>query len=450
MNLKQYKPLASLREWEDNYNHGDVEAIALSIRRFGMNSALRVWRDEIVMAGNHTLKALRLIQEQGAKPKLDHVFPPQNIVVKGNEWFVQYVDVSHLEPLEAKAYAIADNNLARQAVTDDQKLAEYLQEIMAGSEQAFKATGYNREGLNALLTVIGKRSLEASEVDITPDAQKKKKLRAIDIIYTAGTMGRGGDGADLTRWIQVHCCLAVKSGWMYGVRSTAGVCGTAERQEAHVPQFVDNDYHNYNHIQHLGGVKRWKPKYATVCDLMTREQCDAAGIPFHPIEQILDWAEEISAHAENVILIPKYDCFDQIPDKPNYMLGYSVPTSYGGTPLPIEMFKGRRVHLLGGSPRRQIQYFQALQDDVVSLDNNYILKISAYGQVYLPNENKSLALAELRLGMLVNPLYSALTLNLGLFAGYFERPMSEDASVLLSSFETDLEEFDSEREAEHA
>lgn len=445
IDASRYKALSVLKEWRDNYNRGDVEGIALSIRRFGMNQSLRVWRDNVVMAGNHTLKALRLIQQEGAKPSLDRQFPPENVIVKGDEWYVQFVDVSHLDTLEAKAFAIADNALARKAVTDDRLLAQYLSEIVTASEPMLEATGYDRAGLDALLAAIGAESLNASTFNTSPDADVAERLRKIDIIYTSGTMGRGGSGAELTRWIQVHCCLAVKSGWLYGLRSSDGVCGTVERQEAHRPQFIDNHYHHYDHKQHLSAVQRWKPKYATVRDIMTKAQCKAAGIEFYPLEQILEWASELSAHAENVILIPKYDCIDKLPER--YMLGYSIPTSYGGTPLSIEHFKGRRVHLLGGSPRRQVQYFQALQDEVVSLDNNYILKIAHFGRVFIPSEGVARGLSDLGMGAVSNPLYAALVLNFGLFAAYFQRPVAEDVAVLLSHFDEDASDNEAARES---
>lgn len=173
---KRYKALSALQEWQDNYNRGDVEAIARSIRRFGMNAALRVWRNDTVMAGNHTLKALRLIREQGPDAALDRDFPPANVLKSGDEWFVQYVDVSHLDALEAKAYAIADNALARRAVTDDKLLAHYLQEIVSADRAAFEATGYDSKGLEKLLLSIGERTTSEADADVPLD--RAAELRA--------------------------------------------------------------------------------------------------------------------------------------------------------------------------------------------------------------------------------------------------------------------------------
>lgn len=149
--LTHYKPLSSLTPWQGNYNSGDVEAIAHSIRRFGFNNTLRVWRDNIIAAGNHSFKALLLIREQGPKPDEDLQFPPANIVIEDGEWYVPFVDVSFLDETSFKAFAIADNALAKQATSNDELLAQYLQEIAAESAQIFQATGFTDEMLEALL-----------------------------------------------------------------------------------------------------------------------------------------------------------------------------------------------------------------------------------------------------------------------------------------------------------
>lgn len=42
--------IQTLVEWADNYNRGDVEAIARAILRYGYNGVVRVWRDNVGMA----------------------------------------------------------------------------------------------------------------------------------------------------------------------------------------------------------------------------------------------------------------------------------------------------------------------------------------------------------------------------------------------------------------
>jgi len=155
-----------------------------------------------------------------------------------------------------------------------------------------------------------------------------------------------------------------------------------------------------------------KPKYATVRDAMTQAQCNAAEIEYYSLEQILDWAEELSQYAENVIVIPKYaEAIEKIPAK--YVLGYSVPTSHGGTPLPIEMFQGRRVHLLGGSWKKQLSYMAALGDDVVSFDNNYIQLQANFGGFVYPDGETGQLTETLNLPSLTNPRYTALAISFG-------------------------------------
>ncbi|MCA9981689.1 MAG: hypothetical protein KDD89_12670, partial [Anaerolineales bacterium] len=233
-------------------------------------------------------------------------------------------------------------------------------------------------------------------------AEKSPSARKlpIDVIYTLQM-------ADCT------CCLAVQAGFKYGIQSAQyNICPYEDRLSGrHKVTFIDNDYFNYDHETHLAAVKKFRPKYATVMDVITEAQAKKDGVKrAYPLEQILEWAEELEQYAENVIVIPKYDCLDRIP--PKFMLGYSVPTSHGGTPLPPEMFKGRRVHLLGGSWKMQLAHMAVLGDDVVSIDNNHVLNISRFGQYVLPNGETS-QLEPSGFGYLNNPRYVALALSFG-------------------------------------
>lgn len=167
IDFAKYRSLASLHEWRDNYNSNDVARIARSIRRFGFNNALRVWRDEIVMAGNHTLKALRLIKSEGPKEELDHRYPPHNIMVEDDEWYVPIIDVSHLDEVEARAFAIADNQLARMSVVDERLLTQYLKEINEADPGMFGATGFEKRTLNRMVAQF----LEAASKANDPGAQ---------------------------------------------------------------------------------------------------------------------------------------------------------------------------------------------------------------------------------------------------------------------------------------
>lgn len=261
------------------------------------------------------------------------------------------------------------------------------------------------------------------------DNQGDPRLSKVDLIWTQ---------------TRVWCCQAVIAGWEYGFRSGHGYCKYAEteRTAAHYPVFVDNDYENYVHRVHLAAVKQFRPRYATVRDIMSKEQCQEAGISYFSMDRIMDWAEELSEYSDNVIIIPKIPVIDKIPEK--YILGYSVPTSYGGTPLPTEAFKGRRVHLLGGSPNRQIAYWSKLKDEVVSIDNNYIHKMGVKGNLWLL-DGRSVSLNQLneeknaRLGIppsvigfgdMQNIINVCVAISLGNFATYWRRKAISQEELL--------------------
>lgn len=254
--------------------------------------------------------------------------------------------------------------------------------------------------LNALLQKIREEEGLIS-IDRPEHAQPNPRKLPLDFIYTI-------QGCDAT------CCLAVRSGLLYGIQSPhSRICAywLHYKDAVHKPQFVDNEYTEYDHAAHVMMVKEHRPKYCTVRDVMTEEQCLNAGIDFYPLEQILDFAEELSAYAENVILIPKFDCLARIPEK--FMVGYSVPTSHGSTPLPVDAFKGRRVHLLGGSWKEQLAYMAALGDDVKSVDNNYIQLQANFGSFVYPDGRTGTLSESLGLSILTNPRYTCMAISFG-------------------------------------
>lgn len=143
-----YRNISELRLWSRNYRQGDIGAIITSIRTFGFNGALRVWRDNVVIAGNHTLKALQEMQRSQEDA-------PHGVMVSAaGEWIVACVDVSHLSEHQAQAFAIADNRTAEIADNDDEQLAALLQEIALQDKALMAATGYDGDDLDAILTEL--------------------------------------------------------------------------------------------------------------------------------------------------------------------------------------------------------------------------------------------------------------------------------------------------------
>jgi hypothetical protein len=199
------------------------------------------------------------------------------------------------------------------------------------------------------------------------------------------------------------CCLAVKTGFMFGVNSsTYTPCHYQETMTDHEIAFVDNPYMKYDHQQHVNAVKSLRPKYATVLDVMSNDQ----------LPQILDQAAEIAKYAENVIVIPKCDCVDSIPEQ--YMLGYAVPTSYGGTDLPYSAFNDRRVHLLGGAWGQQRHLIIESGMNIVSLDFNHCHKIAKEAGHYTDEFGRQYALRDTLPTFNRSPLYTCMALS---FAG---------------------------------
>lgn len=314
------------------------------------------------------------------------------------EIMVEYVDLSEEEELEALTLLDPISALAGH---DREKFRE-LTDLVKTEDERVKALLQNM------------RDKDFRDPSLK-DGKPNRRHVPIDLIFTWG----GGSG---------ECCAAVSAGMKYGFQSSkswqSDLCPRAMTSERHKVVFVDNDYFHYDQAIHLETVKGTRPKYATVRDIMSEAQCMGAGIEYYPLEQILDWAEELSAYAENVILIPKYDCFDDIPEK--FMLGYSVPSSHGSTPLPGSMFAGRRVHLLGGSWKAQLAYLSTLGDAVVSLDTNYIAKIAMFGE-FTDIEGKNYSLFEELGGLNFSNVFGVcITISAGMIVSSVKSFLSEE------------------------
>jgi len=150
--------------------------------------------------------------------------------------------------------------------------------------------------------------------------------------------------------------IAVQAGFRYGARLPA-------RGLPFAPWFADQDWKQPNRSRYMAELAKHRPVMATVLDWETEEQ----------LSEVLSWAEEAAQYVERVILIPKV--IGGIPQLPrrigsaDVVLGFSVPTRYGGTAVPSWEFDGWPVHLLGGSPHAQMRLAHYM--NVVSADGNY-------------------------------------------------------------------------------
>ena len=374
---------------ENNANEGTDrgrEMVRASLAEAGAGRSIVVDQHGKVIAGNKTLEAA---EELG--------LPITVVKTDGNRLVVVQREDLDLDDERARKLAYYDNRTSEVGLS--WSAAQIVQDLEAGLDLTDM---FRDEELNAIVEQAADGMLLAEDesgLSVAKDAKPNPRQLPIDVIYTLQT-------ADCT------CCLAVQAGLKYGIQSASyRLCPyTGQLSGRHEVAFIDNDYFKYDHEKHLQAVAEIKPKYATVRDVMTRTQCQDAGIEYYELSQVLAWAEELEQYAENVIVIPKYDCLDQIPER--FVLGYSVPTSHGGTPLPVSSFKGRRVHLLGGSWKAQLAHMAELGDDVVSLDNNYVeLIASKWGQWITP-EGKTSQVQEI-LPHVQNVRYVALAISFG-------------------------------------
>lgn len=157
---------------------------------------------------------------------------------------------------------------------------------------------------------------------------------------------------------------AYEAGWLLGVRS--------DRTSYGFPlSFVDIDYKRPNWERHLRRIAEERPKYAVVPDL-SETAVDAADV-----RRALAQADVLGEHCHTPLIVPKLS--GQLAHIPaRYAIAYSVPSTYGGAQFGPWLLKGRRVHLLGGSPSTQRRMYRALRGiaDVVSVDGNMAQKVA--------------------------------------------------------------------------
>jgi hypothetical protein len=158
--------------------------------------------------------------------------------------------------------------------------------------------------------------------------------------------------------------IALAHGFYYGARLPGSIY--------HPIWFADQDWKKPDRAAYMAGLAEHRPYMATVMDWEREEQ----------LPDVLSWAEEAAQYVEWVVLIPKV--LGQIGRLPRriggkrVVLGYSVPTKYGGTPNPLWEFAGWPIHLLGGQPQYQMElwrYFTCISE-VVSADGNYAQRMA--------------------------------------------------------------------------
>jgi hypothetical protein len=171
--------------------------------------------------------------------------------------------------------------------------------------------------------------------------------------------------------------IAIDAGFTYGAQLPCTVY--------HDVQFADQNWKTPNRDEYVTALKTHRPKLATVLDLEHETQ----------LPEVLGWAEDVAPYvSEAIIVIPKFfGAIAQLPRKiggVDVRLGYSVPTSHGGTEVPVWEFIGWPVHLLGGSPHSQIKIAKYL--NVASVDGNMAMKMATRLCAFWVNGNARYAI----------------------------------------------------------
>jgi hypothetical protein len=136
--------------------------------------------------------------------------------------------------------------------------------------------------------------------------------------------------------------------------------------------FIDINWKNYNFQSHLSAVRSIRPLMTVARDLED----------VNHLSKTLDEANELAMWTEIVVIVPKVEAFkDEMEERipAQFLFGYSTPTKYGGTSIPVHHFT-RPVHLLGGSPSAQLALASSL--NVHSFDCNRFTLDARYGDFF--------------------------------------------------------------------
>lgn len=171
---------------------------------------------------------------------------------------------------------------------------------------------------------------------------------AIELIYCANGNARFAE-------------IAINAGFAYG----AQLPGTVY----YPPEFVDQDWKRPNRERYMAALAEHRPRMASVLDWERDKQ----------LPEVMAWAEDAARFVDVVMIIPKvHGGISRLPRTIGgaaVRLGYSVPTTHGGTEVMAFEFLGWPVHLLGGSPGQQMK-IASTGLNVVSTDGNMMHKLA--------------------------------------------------------------------------
>jgi|SRR5450432_214959 len=162
--------------------------------------------------------------------------------------------------------------------------------------------------------------------------------------------------------------VACRHGWLPAARYT----NLRDVREFDRLGFLDIDWRNYDFRRHLAAAKATRPLLTVAKDLECKKD----------LQRTIDQADELAQYCVKVVVVPKARIFaatlnEVIPTR--FILGFSVPTKYGGTQIDPARFR-RPVHVLGGRPDTQRR--MAALMPVVSFDCNRFTLDAQFGDYF--------------------------------------------------------------------
>lgn len=164
--------------------------------------------------------------------------------------------------------------------------------------------------------------------------------------------------------------LATERGWRPGARYTN--LRDVKHAQFRNFGFLDIHWKKYSFERHLVAAKANRPFLTVARDIECITQLDL----------VLQEAETLQEYSTHVVIVPKDIALEGklhalIPG--HFVLGYSVPTRYGGTKIAPQAFD-RPVHLLGGRP--DVQRRLANLMPVASMDCNRFTYDARFGDYF--------------------------------------------------------------------
>lgn len=151
--------------------------------------------------------------------------------------------------------------------------------------------------------------------------------------------------------------MAIDLGFKYGTRSDDQV-GKGLRCDG----LIDINWKKYDWDKHKELVQNHRPMLACVPDVTEKQM----------LKRILAMMCELEEFCDKVVVIPKlHKLIPKIPSRA--IIGVSVPSKYAGFLPHLDELRGRRIHMLGGSPKKQLEIgllYKQRGIDVFSVDGN--------------------------------------------------------------------------------